>query len=340
MTGLYQVTDCYVSLHRSEGFGYGPAEALYWGKPAIVTAYSGVCDFCTESTAKLVDYELIAVKPGEYPYLDSDRSIFGPIRTSEPQAGTCARCTRIRQSGANLGKQGQRLMRERYSIPSSCAAICRAPKPARLRFRHLDRSKAMPSTVLIEGPFRKRLFACYCEPESGLWNVGCGLRRSRCINATTPRPILPFPRIPADASAARRSFPGAGRRRHPGHTHALHLSAVLRRHARFGSAFHCYGWEESAFPRRYAIGFESGLDLVTVMSRYVMQVLRDNGVTVPIEVVGLGADHILHRLRFRSSFCSPERFTSYTCRPAFRGRARTFWCGHSAKSSGKTTMSV
>ena len=58
-------------------------------------------------------------------------------------------------------------------------------------------------------------------------------------------------------------------------------------------AFHCYGWEESAFPRRYTSAFNSELDLVTVMSRYVQQVLRDNGVTVPVEVVGLGADHIL-----------------------------------------------
>jgi len=118
MTGLYQVTDCYVSLHRSEGFGYGPAEALYWGKPAIVTAYSGVCDFCTESTAKLVDYKLIAVKPGEYPYLDSDRSYFW----ADPNIGTASRHMRSLyedpQPALNLAKQGQSLIRERYSIPA------------------------------------------------------------------------------------------------------------------------------------------------------------------------------------------------------------------------------
>jgi len=73
-------------------------------------------------------------------------------------------------------------------------------------------------------------------------------------------------------------------------------------------AFHCYGWEESAFPRRYAMGFESGLDLVTVMSRYVMQVLRDNGVTVPIEVVGLGADHILDSPPVPVEFLRPGSF--------------------------------
>jgi glycosyltransferase involved in cell wall biosynthesis len=115
MTGLYRVTDCYVSLHRSEGFGYGPAEALYWGKPVIVTAFSGVCDFCTESTAKLVDYELVAVKPGEYPYLDSDRSYFW----ADPNIGTASRHMRALyedpQPALNLAKQGQGLIRDRYS---------------------------------------------------------------------------------------------------------------------------------------------------------------------------------------------------------------------------------
>ena len=115
MAGLYSITDCYVSLHRSEGFGYGPAEALYWGKPAIVTAFSGVCDFCTESTARLVDYEPIAVKPGEYPYVDSAGSHFW----AEPNVETASRHMRALyedpQSGVNLGKQGQRLVRDRYS---------------------------------------------------------------------------------------------------------------------------------------------------------------------------------------------------------------------------------
>jgi glycosyltransferase involved in cell wall biosynthesis len=54
--------------------------------------------------------------------------------------------------------------------------------------------------------------------------------------------------------------------------------------------------------------FDSELDLVTVMSRYVMQVLRDNGVTVPIEVVGLGADHILESRPVPVEFLRPGSF--------------------------------
>ncbi len=54
-----------------------------------------------------------------------------------------------------------------------------------------------------------------------------------------------------------------------------------------------YGWEESGFPRRYIEQFNQNLDGITVMSEYVKSVLISNGVTVPIEVVGLGANHIL-----------------------------------------------
>lgn len=60
--------DAFVSLHRAEGFGRGLAEAMYLGKPVISTAYSGNLDFTEDDSAYLVDYQLIPVKPGEYPY--------------------------------------------------------------------------------------------------------------------------------------------------------------------------------------------------------------------------------------------------------------------------------
>lgn len=68
IAGLVGCCDSYVSLHRSEGFGRGMAEAMALGKPVIATNYSGNTDFMTDSTACLVDYELVPVEEDEYPH--------------------------------------------------------------------------------------------------------------------------------------------------------------------------------------------------------------------------------------------------------------------------------
>ena len=68
ITSLYNVCDCFVSPHRAEGFGFGPAIALYFGKPTIATGYSGTQDFVNADTGFPVHYELVSVGPGNDPY--------------------------------------------------------------------------------------------------------------------------------------------------------------------------------------------------------------------------------------------------------------------------------
>ena len=67
---LFDNCDSYVSLHRSEGFGLGIAENMLLGKPVICTSYSGNIDFCNQKNSYLVDYELVKVVEGEYPFSD------------------------------------------------------------------------------------------------------------------------------------------------------------------------------------------------------------------------------------------------------------------------------
>jgi glycosyltransferase involved in cell wall biosynthesis len=66
--GLMVAADCYVSLHRAEGFGYTLAEAMWLGKPVIGTGYSGNVDFMTAENSYLVDHELVPIGPGHEPY--------------------------------------------------------------------------------------------------------------------------------------------------------------------------------------------------------------------------------------------------------------------------------
>ena len=65
---LIRCSDCFLSLHRSEGFGRGLSEAMYLGKPVIATGYSGNLDFMTKENSFLVDYQLIPVGKEEYPF--------------------------------------------------------------------------------------------------------------------------------------------------------------------------------------------------------------------------------------------------------------------------------
>ncbi|TMK98959.1 MAG: methyltransferase domain-containing protein [Actinobacteria bacterium] len=66
--GLVAACDCYVSLHRAEGFGYTLAEAMWLRKPVIATGYSGNLDYMTPANSYLVDYQLVAVDEGRDPY--------------------------------------------------------------------------------------------------------------------------------------------------------------------------------------------------------------------------------------------------------------------------------
>lgn len=65
---LFKSCDCFVSLHRAEGFGRGLAEAMLLSIPVIATGWSGNADFCTPDTAAMVDFELVPLEPGAYPF--------------------------------------------------------------------------------------------------------------------------------------------------------------------------------------------------------------------------------------------------------------------------------
>jgi glycosyltransferase involved in cell wall biosynthesis len=58
---LLDACDCYVSLHRAEGFGLTMAEAMALGKPVIATGYSGNLAYMTPQNSYLVGYRRVPV---------------------------------------------------------------------------------------------------------------------------------------------------------------------------------------------------------------------------------------------------------------------------------------
>lgn len=63
LAALFARADCYVSLHRAEGFGLTLAESMALAKPVIATGYSSNTDFMTPANSYLVDWELTHVGP-------------------------------------------------------------------------------------------------------------------------------------------------------------------------------------------------------------------------------------------------------------------------------------
>jgi glycosyltransferase involved in cell wall biosynthesis len=109
---LLDLSDAYVSLHRSEGFGRGPAEAMLLGKPVIVTDYSGTTDFCRDDNALLVDYGLVAIPPDSY--VGSAGQVW-----ADPSVECAAKHMRAlfddRTLGPRVGVKGHQTISEEFS---------------------------------------------------------------------------------------------------------------------------------------------------------------------------------------------------------------------------------
>jgi glycosyltransferase involved in cell wall biosynthesis len=111
MMSLMAATDCYVSLHRSEGFGLGMAEAMALEKPVIATGYSGNGEFVTESTGYPVPFELTPVRPHEYVHTE------GQV-WANPDEDACAEMMRNivdhPEEAASRARAGRAFVADRY----------------------------------------------------------------------------------------------------------------------------------------------------------------------------------------------------------------------------------
>jgi glycosyltransferase involved in cell wall biosynthesis len=65
---LEAACDCFVSLHRSEGFGLAVAEAMYLGKPVIATDWSATAEFVDAANGCPVRAPLVTLDRNHGPY--------------------------------------------------------------------------------------------------------------------------------------------------------------------------------------------------------------------------------------------------------------------------------
>ncbi|WP_138227203.1 glycosyltransferase [Paenibacillus algicola] len=115
VNALLNVCDSFISLHRSEGFGLGLAEAMYLGKPAIGTNWSSTTDFMNYDNSCLVKYTLV------HPTRD-----FGPYKAyqywAEPDINHASEFMKKlvddNKFYTDIGSEGQTFIKKYYS-PSS-----------------------------------------------------------------------------------------------------------------------------------------------------------------------------------------------------------------------------
>jgi glycosyltransferase involved in cell wall biosynthesis len=109
---LEAACDCFVSLHRSEGFGLAVAECMYLGKPVISTDWSATAEYVDAGSGLPVRYSLVQLEESHGPY--SKGSTW-----AEPDVGHAAQLMRSVASSpaeaSRIGEAARRRIEERFS---------------------------------------------------------------------------------------------------------------------------------------------------------------------------------------------------------------------------------
>jgi glycosyltransferase involved in cell wall biosynthesis len=122
LASLLDACDCFVSLHRSEGFGLPPAEAMSLGKPAILTNWSGNTDYMTADNCIAIDYELVRLGRDYGPYKASQQWAEPDL---EQAAHWMKRLVAKPELARQIGLRGQQTIESQFS-PQTVGKIIEA----------------------------------------------------------------------------------------------------------------------------------------------------------------------------------------------------------------------
>lgn len=122
LTSLVDACDCFVSLHRAEGFGLGPAEAMSLGKPAIITNWSGNTDYMTADNCIPINYELVELGRDYGPYKAHQRWAEPDL---EQAAEAMKRIVAEPERAKSIGVRGRETINSQFS-PQAVGRIIQA----------------------------------------------------------------------------------------------------------------------------------------------------------------------------------------------------------------------
>ncbi|RAK51948.1 mannosyltransferase [Phenylobacterium soli] len=123
--------DALIALHRAEGFGLSPAEAMALGTPVIATGFSGVLDFMDADCALVVPFRRVAV--------DDPQGIYRGQTWAEPDLDAAAEALRrLREDEAlrrRLGEAGKARVAASLSPQAWFETLPPAVRAAALRLK-------------------------------------------------------------------------------------------------------------------------------------------------------------------------------------------------------------
>lgn len=82
---LVLAADCFLSTHRSEGFGFGIAEAMRAARPVLATGWSGNMDFMAGAGAVALPFDLVPARDPQRTY-DLPGAVWAEVRVPEAAA--------------------------------------------------------------------------------------------------------------------------------------------------------------------------------------------------------------------------------------------------------------
>ena len=127
---MIAAADCYVSLHRAEGFGYTMAEAMSYGVPVIASGYSGNLEYMTAENSLLVPCREAFVQSADGPFQRG--SVWG-----EPDVAAAAAAMRWvaehRAEAIAVGRKGRTSVRAKLTAAAVSETIASYFKERPLR---------------------------------------------------------------------------------------------------------------------------------------------------------------------------------------------------------------
>lgn len=147
LTALMANCTAYVSLHRAEGLGLTVAEAMAWGRPVVVSGYSGTMQFTNSENAFLVACARTAIPEGAEPYPAG--TLWGEPDLDEA-AAILRRIVDDPAAAARIGAQAARDIRVLHSPEAAARAARDALDSAWSRQRAVQarRRLSLPVTAM------------------------------------------------------------------------------------------------------------------------------------------------------------------------------------------------